>query len=280
MLRSGFYTQEEIIKLVSERYRNSFIYESLDILIPKKPYQYLLSLFWTENQGDLGTYYERYSHFLTQEQQSEMRKKLLENKIPLHSYWNPTLNMSEEQRLIEVQTRLNEGDFEFLSQYVKPSDPLDRARILADMLSASDYLSILENSFLLQLRPDQVFEYGRAALAQQMDSKHGWWRYLSLINAGVIPDILIAEVLPKIQNTRFGLLHIADSPRLTAAYGRDRVVGNLFGSGDVQALASRMGTLRLTKWEALKLVDMMKKMNSQFQSVSIGEVWAYIDTLG
>lgn len=274
MKASDLYSDKEIIQLFSEKNHQKHVFSSLDVLIPN-PFEYLRSLFWTENQNDLGSYYSLYKGFLTPEERSQ-----LEEKMRMGQIWIPgEFYRNETERIESMHERIKDGNFAFLDKIIKPDDTINKVDLLAKMLTENDYLSILENSAFLWLQPYQILEYSRAALRMQMGMNHGWWRFTELIWRWIIPEEVLGDVLRLLEWVNVKYSVILSEQRLLQLYGTQRVYQELLATKSYITIVNSIFILRPTKDQAEELTRTIINNEDQYSHGIVGTVFQYIDSL-
>lgn len=271
---SDKYTDNEIMQLFIKQDNKRIFYESLDLLT-QNPFGFLKNLLWTTDQMDLGRYYDKYKSYLTAEQLNELEALIKAQNIPRFG----RLNMTESERVLSIKTSISEGTFDFLHIILKPDDQINKADLLAKMLSANDYLSILENSMFLWLQPYQIVEYSRAALRTQMELKSAWGIFSQLIWNWIIPDIVLPEVIGALDKNENKLLIILNQARLLDLYWSKRAYAELMNNWLYIWVANFIFTLKPTRQEAYELIKMLSNQNNEYHSSHIGKVIKYIDSL-
>ena len=278
MTATGLYSREEIIALLISKVQIPLLYSLLDRLTDT-PFEYIMKILWTEDAYNLGRYYEVYKKHLTPENQQVLLEAFKKNSI--RTLWSEDIFIiSETERQERISSYLENGDYQFFSENVKPSDKIDPSWLLAKMLWENEYLGILENSDFLRLQPHQKYEYTRAALNIQMWEKNGMGRLLGLVDTWIVPDEFLPEILTRLASRPSEILSIIRTPRLLRIYGQQKMTLRLLNKTDAGTLAENIYILTPTKEQSKILITLIQSDSSEYARRSLWQVWQYLDTLG
>lgn len=283
LLQNGLFAKSEILEIMMSNPTTSGKLRSIsaiDMLVDGTVYKFLKSLKWTSQENLLLSYWE-YAKFLSADEKKDLYEfaaQLTQKDGNQMVVMDPLLapNM---HRIAILQDHIAKWEYQFISSYLTPDDQIDKASVLAAMISSQAYVAIIENAKNLWVPESDIYQYVILILQQKNSEaviKLAWNGFIPLQFITSIFDYMISNSMSLESVILYPSLHIFLPNKL-------KIVDTIIAKNELGAnllIAISIEHIRPTKLQTQTLLWNILNSKNDILLSHVGKIITYLQSLG